>query len=111
MEVNGVSVDLRYANINGIRVRFAEAGPKAGPLLLFCHGWPESWYLPSLSLSLSLSHTHTNTDTDSLSHTHTNTRTHARTHSRARARIRTGIHGAIRSLHVPRRGFMLLHRT
>lgn len=27
---------------NGIRMRVAEQG--AGPLVLFCHGWPESWY-------------------------------------------------------------------
>jgi pimeloyl-ACP methyl ester carboxylesterase len=27
---------------NGIRVRVAQQG--AGPLVLFCHGWPESWY-------------------------------------------------------------------
>ncbi len=28
--------------VNGIRMRVAEQG--AGPLVLFCHGWPESWY-------------------------------------------------------------------
>ena len=28
--------------INGIRMRIAEQG--SGPLVLFCHGWPESWY-------------------------------------------------------------------
>ena len=28
--------------VNGIRMRVAELG--AGPLVLFCHGWPESWY-------------------------------------------------------------------
>jgi pimeloyl-ACP methyl ester carboxylesterase len=27
---------------NGIRLRVAEQG--SGPLVLFCHGWPESWY-------------------------------------------------------------------
>jgi pimeloyl-ACP methyl ester carboxylesterase len=27
---------------NGIRMRVAEQG--RGPLVLFCHGWPESWY-------------------------------------------------------------------
>jgi pimeloyl-ACP methyl ester carboxylesterase len=27
---------------NGIRMRVAEQG--SGPLVLFCHGWPESWY-------------------------------------------------------------------
>jgi pimeloyl-ACP methyl ester carboxylesterase len=28
--------------VNGITLRVAEQG--AGPLVLFCHGWPESWY-------------------------------------------------------------------
>jgi pimeloyl-ACP methyl ester carboxylesterase len=28
--------------VNGIRMRIAEQG--RGPLVLFCHGWPESWY-------------------------------------------------------------------
>ena len=28
--------------VNGIQMRFAEQG--SGPLVLFCHGWPESWY-------------------------------------------------------------------
>ena len=28
--------------INGIQTRMAEQG--SGPLVLFCHGWPESWY-------------------------------------------------------------------
>ena len=28
--------------VNGIRMRVAEMG--SGPLVLFCHGWPESWY-------------------------------------------------------------------
>ena len=33
---------LRELSVNGIRLRVAEQGQ--GPLLLFCHGWPESWY-------------------------------------------------------------------
>jgi pimeloyl-ACP methyl ester carboxylesterase len=33
---------LRYIEANGIRIRIAEMG--AGPLVLFVHGWPESWY-------------------------------------------------------------------
>ncbi|MCI4429225.1 MAG: alpha/beta hydrolase [Burkholderiales bacterium] len=28
--------------VNGIQMRIAEQG--SGPLVLFCHGWPESWY-------------------------------------------------------------------
>ena len=28
--------------VNGVRLRVAEQGE--GPLVLFCHGWPESWY-------------------------------------------------------------------
>lgn len=31
-----------HHQINGIRMRVAEQG--SGPLVLFCHGWPESWY-------------------------------------------------------------------
>ncbi len=29
-------------SVNGIRLRVAVQG--SGPLVLFCHGWPESWY-------------------------------------------------------------------
>ncbi|MFZ2649699.1 MAG: alpha/beta hydrolase [Burkholderiaceae bacterium] len=29
-------------SVNGIKMRVAEQGN--GPLVLFCHGWPESWY-------------------------------------------------------------------
>jgi len=32
----------RTVETNGIRLHIAEAG--AGPLVLFLHGWPESWY-------------------------------------------------------------------
>jgi pimeloyl-ACP methyl ester carboxylesterase len=32
----------RFIDTNGIRMHIAEAG--SGPLVLFCHGWPESWY-------------------------------------------------------------------
>ena len=32
----------RTVNANGIRIHVAEAGE--GPLVLLCHGWPESWY-------------------------------------------------------------------
>ena len=35
-------VELKSATVNGIRLRYAETGQ--GPLVLFCHGWPESWY-------------------------------------------------------------------
>lgn len=35
-------VQFRELEANGIRMRVAEQG--AGPLVLFCHGWPESWY-------------------------------------------------------------------
>ena len=31
-----------FVDTNGIRMHIAEAG--SGPLVLFCHGWPESWY-------------------------------------------------------------------
>jgi pimeloyl-ACP methyl ester carboxylesterase len=33
---------LRYVQANGIRLRIAELG--SGPLVIFVHGWPESWY-------------------------------------------------------------------
>ena len=39
--VDGVT--FRYINVNGIRMRIAEAGDN-GPLVLLAHGWPESWY-------------------------------------------------------------------
>ncbi|HXW85579.1 MAG TPA: alpha/beta hydrolase [Candidatus Binataceae bacterium] len=32
----------KFADTNGIRMHYVEAG--AGPLVLMCHGWPESWY-------------------------------------------------------------------
>ena len=35
-------VTLKTATANTIRMRYAEIG--SGPLVLFCHGWPESWY-------------------------------------------------------------------
>jgi pimeloyl-ACP methyl ester carboxylesterase len=31
-----------FANTNGIRMHYVEAG--SGPLVVLCHGWPESWY-------------------------------------------------------------------
>ena len=33
---------LRFIEANGIRMRVAEQG--AGPVVLLCHGFPESWY-------------------------------------------------------------------
>ena len=38
--VDGVS--FRSVESNGITMRVAEAG--SGPLVIFAHGWPESWY-------------------------------------------------------------------
>ena len=32
----------RTVEANGIRIHLAEAGN--GPVVLFCHGFPESWY-------------------------------------------------------------------
>src|SRR5690349_15847664 len=32
----------RKVEANGIGIHIAEAG--TGPLVLLCHGWPESWY-------------------------------------------------------------------
>jgi epoxide hydrolase A/B len=34
--------ELKTIQANGIHMRYADAG--SGPLVLFCHGWPESWY-------------------------------------------------------------------
>src|ERR1700731_396818 len=35
-------INPRTVQTNGIRMHVAEAG--AGPLVLLCHGFPESWY-------------------------------------------------------------------
>jgi pimeloyl-ACP methyl ester carboxylesterase len=35
-------VELKTVTANAIEMRYAEIG--RGPLVLFCHGWPESWY-------------------------------------------------------------------
>ncbi|HEY5210353.1 MAG TPA: alpha/beta hydrolase [Stellaceae bacterium] len=31
-----------FVHANGVRLHYVEAG--SGPLVLLCHGWPESWY-------------------------------------------------------------------
>src|ERR1700719_6400 len=31
-----------FASTNGIKMHYVEAG--SGPLVVMCHGWPESWY-------------------------------------------------------------------
>ena len=31
-----------FASTNGIKMHYVEAG--SGPLVVLCHGWPESWY-------------------------------------------------------------------
>jgi pimeloyl-ACP methyl ester carboxylesterase len=41
-----------FASTNGIKMHYVEAG--SGPLVVLCHGWPESWYswrhqLPALA--------------------------------------------------------------
>jgi len=38
--IDGIA--LRSVTANGIVQRYAECG--SGPLVLLCHGWPESWY-------------------------------------------------------------------
>jgi pimeloyl-ACP methyl ester carboxylesterase len=45
LEAQGMST-LKTIQANHIHMRYAEAGPMdhGGPLVLFCHGWPESWY-------------------------------------------------------------------
>jgi pimeloyl-ACP methyl ester carboxylesterase len=37
-----VELTHRTVEANGLRIHFAEAG--AGPLIVLCHGFPESWY-------------------------------------------------------------------
>ncbi|HLJ63510.1 MAG TPA: alpha/beta hydrolase [Stellaceae bacterium] len=47
-----MSITHHHITANGIKLHLAEAGE--GPLVIFCHGWPESWYswrhqLPALA--------------------------------------------------------------
>src|SRR4029079_16322990 len=37
-----MSITHRFIEANGIKIHVAEAG--AGPLVVLCHGFPESWY-------------------------------------------------------------------
>lgn len=37
-----MSITHRFTEANGIKIHIAEAG--AGPLVVLCHGFPESWY-------------------------------------------------------------------
>jgi pimeloyl-ACP methyl ester carboxylesterase len=53
-EWNDKWVEHRYAEVNGVRLHYVEAGPPGGPLLVLLHGWPEFWYcwrhqIPALS--------------------------------------------------------------
>lgn len=36
-------IQLRVVQVNGIKMRIAEQGDAAKPLVLLMHGWPESW--------------------------------------------------------------------
>jgi pimeloyl-ACP methyl ester carboxylesterase len=42
LEDEAMTIPLKTTTANGIHMRYAEIG--SGPLVLFCHGWPESWY-------------------------------------------------------------------
>jgi len=42
LEEEAVTIPLKTTTANGIHMRYADVGN--GPLVLFCHGWPESWY-------------------------------------------------------------------
>jgi pimeloyl-ACP methyl ester carboxylesterase len=42
LEESGMNIPLKTTAANGIHMRYADVG--SGPLVLFCHGWPESWY-------------------------------------------------------------------
>ena len=35
-------IEFKFIESNGIKIRLAMMGE--GPLIIFCHGWPESWY-------------------------------------------------------------------
>lgn len=37
-----LGIAQRHDEVNGIRLHWAEAG--AGPAVLLCHGWPETWF-------------------------------------------------------------------
>ena len=37
-----MEIKHRIVETNGLQMHFAEAGK--GPLVVMCHGWPESWY-------------------------------------------------------------------
>ena len=37
-----MEIQHRFIETNGLRMHLAEAG--TGPLVVLCHGWPESWY-------------------------------------------------------------------
>ena len=37
-----MEIKHRFVETNGLRMHLAEAGQ--GPLVMLCHGWPESWY-------------------------------------------------------------------
>lgn len=34
----------KYANVNGVRLHYVEAGDRSKPLMVFVHGFPEFWY-------------------------------------------------------------------
>ena len=36
------NIEFKFVQSNGIKIRLAMMGD--GPLVIFCHGWPESWY-------------------------------------------------------------------
>jgi pimeloyl-ACP methyl ester carboxylesterase len=35
-------LEHKFVETNGIKMHFVQAG--SGPLVILCHGWPESWY-------------------------------------------------------------------
>ena len=49
-----MGIALRQVEVGGLNMRIAEDGPPGGPVVLLCHGFPESWYswrhqLPALA--------------------------------------------------------------
>src|SRR6187402_795245 len=40
----GLEVEDGFADSSGVKIHYAAAGPKSGPLVLMIHGFPDFWY-------------------------------------------------------------------
>ena len=45
LPVEGVEVEHRYVNANGLRTHVALAGPEDGEPVVMVHGWPQHWWI------------------------------------------------------------------